>query len=617
MGLRCQQDLVKTVLAAGLAFALLTGCQKGPDSVQGPSYPGQTPEKPYSATPIAYPNPVTTVTATARFDRYIDTGANGLNSIQSGQPIRFAEVHILDASGNQIQQGETDVNGNISLPIPRSAGSYTLRVNSRAENAQYKVSVLKDPYSTEYYSLDKSFSLAGTETSSAVTMDAAPATNDSSVLGGAFNILDQIYKANEFLRSQAYSASCPMCQNDFTVAPKVQIFWQKGLTPATYFGSPTVPISFFLAESGSGLYRGIYMLGGVENSVCTDTDHFDNSVILHEYGHFLENAFSKSASPGGAHDGDSVIDPRLAWSEGWADFFQAAVLGRSYYRDTKRNGGCPVIGISTTAQLSFPDFDLETQANNDVPTTNQGIFREISIARTLYDVMTGATQSATFNMTNNTDSYAADMGFAPIWHAFKTIGTSTYRFQNMGQFNAALKSYSSSYSGTIQQDVTDILTYERQADSEILYGRKLTPQNVTAGTCSFSIASGGPKSFNTLINNNAFYRYDYDGSAEKAELLLRYRKTAGAQAAPYDLDLAVYFESHTLLDEADFAGQSARPYPESGGNATNLGFERISLAGRPAGTYMINVSVYLQTASYVGATTGYYLETQSGAQLCP
>ena len=61
---------------------------------------------------------------------------------------------------------------------------------------------------------------------------------------------------------------------------------------------------------------------------------FDNDVIIHEYAHFLESTLARTDSFGGPHNGTQPIDPRLAWSEGFANFFQAAVQETADYRDS-------------------------------------------------------------------------------------------------------------------------------------------------------------------------------------------------------------------------------------------------------------------------------------------
>lgn len=113
----------------GLLCLLLSvaACQPPRNNDSGPSYPSQTPERPYDVATISYPEPTTLVTAIATFDRYNDADdlplKKGLINIQSGNPIRYAEVHILDAGGGIIQKGETDANGSISLRIPRTGGN--------------------------------------------------------------------------------------------------------------------------------------------------------------------------------------------------------------------------------------------------------------------------------------------------------------------------------------------------------------------------------------------------------------------------------------------------------------------------------------------------------------
>lgn len=589
----------------------------------GPSAPPQTPEKPYSSSTVSYPEPATTVTATATFNRY-DDGPSGLASIATGLPIRHAEVHVLDSAGRQIQGGETSATGAISVRIPRTAGTYTLRINSRADNDYFRVSVLKNPYDNTYYSLDASFTLAGNESSVAISIPSASANNSSDLLGGAFNILDQIYIANEFLRTEA-NRTCPAgCASSFTTAPKIQIYWTKGLSPGTYFEAPRARISFFTNESIGGIYRGLYILGGIEGDVCTDTDHFDRSVILHEYGHYLEAAFGKSASPGGSHDGNSLIDPRLAWSEGWADFFQAAALGRTYYRDTSRNAECSVNMSGHTYELSFPDFSMESK-NSDVPATNEGVFREMSIARNLYDVMTGAAQNTTYNMTHNTDGYSANLGFNLIWLGFRAMGNSSYKFQNAGILNELLNTYlqDAGYNSTDRSNFAAVTTNEQQVLNQSLYARKLNPQVGSQGQlCTFSFAAGQPKpsTFDSSgvevdspwYYSNHFYRYDYDGDPANAAIFLRYTKTSGA--SPYDLNLYVYREDYVLLDATTIALQSFGTHPESSGTSAYPGAEHVDFSSLAAGTYLINVKV-----RYVAnrGDTSYFLETSTGKQLCP
>src|SRR4029450_5511629 len=71
-----------------------------------------------------------------------------------------------------------------------------------------------------------------------------------------------------------------------------------------------------------------------------DSDEFDDSVIVHEYGHMLAARFSRDDSPGASHGVGDMLDPRVAWSEGWANFFSCMVRNDQFFRDSMGpNGG--------------------------------------------------------------------------------------------------------------------------------------------------------------------------------------------------------------------------------------------------------------------------------------
>lgn len=63
-------------------------------------------------------------------------------------------------------------------------------------------------------------------------------------------------------------------------------------------------------------------------------------------------------------------------------------------------------------------------------------------------------------------------------------------------------------------------------------------------------------------------------------------------------------------DTSTLAGISDNNYPEPGG------VETINLNGKPAGTYMINISAYMSSA-LAKDSTRFYIQTNSGKYLCP
>ena len=65
-----------------------------------------------------------------------------------------------------------------------------------------------------------------------------------------------------------------------------------------------------------------------------DTDEFDQHVIAHEFGHYIEYNFSRADNIGGSHGLGDKLDPRVAFGEGFGYAFAAIVLNDPVARDT-------------------------------------------------------------------------------------------------------------------------------------------------------------------------------------------------------------------------------------------------------------------------------------------
>src|SRR6185436_4366677 len=127
----------------------------------------------------------------------------------------------------------------------------------------------------------------------------------------------------------------------------------------------------------------------------TDSDEFDDSVLLHEYAHLLAAKFSRDDSNGGTHLLGDSLDPRIAWSEGWADFFSSAARGSSIYRDSKG-----------------PNNVLRMDLEDNVPIGDHpGYSSEASVAGLLWDL---------FDENADKDD-TAQFPFASIWNAFTDL----------------------------------------------------------------------------------------------------------------------------------------------------------------------------------------------------
>lgn len=635
---------------------LLAGCGS---SFSGGDFSSTTPaseEPAYYGTPTAVSDPVVVTIPVKFYYRQLDftpgSITNGLGSVVSAEnaaPVSFAEFHIYDASNVRVQQGETNTSGQAVFAMPKTAGSYILKVFSRSLNSYLKVSVLEDIYANTPYSISKSFEItsadisAGTKDLSSEALYAhADEAISAKVEGAAFNIMFNVLLANEYIRRNiSKNGSTPGVPESDTkkwwVAEKVTIYWKAGFNPYTYFGR-TSPLSFYAPGD-----RKLYILGGSSGDVTSsDTDHFDDSIVLHEYAHFLEDVYGNSQSPGGTHTGQFVLDPRLAWSEGWANYFQSAVLSGadaygsaaaedriptnkkfSYYIDTYGyKGAGNTSGVNINFNLSA-DGSLNTEPDNvssDLPGT--GIFRELSVSRTLYKA------------TRNTSAQYASgksgggVAFQNIWLAFAgenttgndTNNPATYSLAKSDHYpapNAGLFNWLLAKNGVVSAQWDNILSEEKQTKTTADYAYLLAD-----GSCTFTFNGGTPEIImypkdpvrhSHQQMNNDFFLFYHDGSASNT-LSMTY-STSGSKVLNLDLILYkpgyIYFE-----DDYWYAGQSSTSIAKQSRSATGTS-ESVSLSGLAAGFYFLNVKInaYGKTSSDLNGVATYQIY-KNGVQQC-
>lgn len=180
--------------------------------------------------------------------------------------------------------------------------------------------------------------------------------NASQRVAAPFAILDTVYTA-----SQAFLAvrTVPF--------PPLKVNWSPNNVPQSgNTASGQISTSHFSPTENE-----IYVLG--KDGV--DTDEFDNHVIAHEWGHFFEANLSRADNPGGPHSGGDVLDPRIAFGEGYGNALSAILLPDPIYADTLWSQG----------RLVAFGFDMETAPSpTDDPTP--GVFSEFSVMRLLYDI---------------------------------------------------------------------------------------------------------------------------------------------------------------------------------------------------------------------------------------
>ena len=490
------------------------------------------------------------------------------------------------------------MDGTFSVQLPKGNTSYSVQVNSRANNAHLFASVLNSPDQNGFYSL-----IASTTATVDTNLGLLTAAANGNLLGGAFNILDQLLNANLFLLNQVghCAATFSGCKNFDPSAHKVWVYWTKGFNPNDYFGPGGGALSFYLRG-----YSRLFILGGQNGDTDnSDTDHFDNSVIIHEYGHFLEDNWLKTDSPGGPHDGDELLDPRLAWSEGWGDFIQAAVRNDPHYIDSIGN-------VDGTTELAFYADTETTSAGSDYPRfAGEGNFRELAVARLLWDSIDSNSDSM-FGFSDDIQGQ-----FQEIWAVLSksTYGylDPTFAFRNAGLFHLAQQYLHDHPQGAdpAAPDWVNIRGLNAQTADTSHYAQYLVPS--TSGSCAgspvlnttnaalpgnsyyFSISpatsalENGSYAASDLFQNNRFYHLHFDSPGVHT-LQLIYQDHVGVPKVA-DLDLYLYDSDGRFAVIQDLLGMSRIGIPQTGSPERSLQSETIS-SQLGAGDYLVDVNVY-------------------------
>lgn len=136
---------------------------------------------------------------------------------------------------------------------------------------------------------------------------------------GIFNIADAIWNAWSF-----WNESGGAVNDDAYFSESAEAHWEPGYgDDISYYSSTTGEIT--VADDPS------------------DPDLWDDSVIMHEWGHMADDEYGCDDNGGGEHSVDQRLDdPELAWGEAYPDYFQSAVRQARGYTDAQwyldRNG---------------------------------------------------------------------------------------------------------------------------------------------------------------------------------------------------------------------------------------------------------------------------------------
>ncbi len=258
--------------------------------------------------------------------------------LQKALPIRFAEVVVYNSKKKIVQCGRTNnlgalkgTDGISDLLLPATPDTYSVRVLSRINtefnfpgkpNFQLNASVKKDKYTQQLYTLEKSIFSNGLDNISINLIAYARQTESSEVNGGGFNILNDIYTTYSYLNTKTGTVDT-QCLNE-----KINLYWKAGFNAFQYYypnaDPSTLSSNSFYNQDGD---KTLNITGGrLGNTSLENTDHFDDYVIIHELGHFIEDHCGQLITPGGSHVLIARIDPQLAWSEAWSNYLAAQIM---------------------------------------------------------------------------------------------------------------------------------------------------------------------------------------------------------------------------------------------------------------------------------------------------
>lgn len=288
-----------------------------------------------------------TVTGSCAYvDREFDV--NGFTGNEPVQPIRFADVEVIDTQGTKvIGTGVTGTGGNFSLAVvdnktrniyvrclARRQTTFGIPVEARATSSASDVWALRGPTLNNHLP---------TQNVVTGTLVAVPGSG-----GEAFNLYDNAIYATQYLN-----------------------YLRGGEAPA-----PMLVVVYNPANPNLSSWDGTAV-------VQANNAGYDDTVLLHETGHYVVQSFSADDNPGGSHRlSDCNQDLQLAFGEGHATFFGNSV--RRFFNLPHSSTYVRTTGQAGPGNLQF-SFDTETQ----LPFVCLGATSETTVYAALWDIGDG------------------------------------------------------------------------------------------------------------------------------------------------------------------------------------------------------------------------------------
>lgn len=284
--------------------------------------------------------------------------ASGFTGTNPTAPIRYADVKVIDTGTSSVlAQGATSATGTFSIAVTdASTRNIAIRVYTSSDNTAGLEIEVRDNDTSEAVIAVTGTSIASHGSTSDVAMGSFTVETGSG--GNEFNVYDCLVVGADAIDA---------FPSETRPTTLVVAYWESGSTDGTFF------------EDSDNT---IHLLGKA-----TDSDAYDDAVILHEYGHYVAAVFAQDDNPGGAHSiTANNQDPRLAWSEGWATFF-GSIAQRT------RGDSTPSIYVDTNgssasggALVAFNIEDFSSATHSSLSSLAIYATNEVSVSSVLWDL---------------------------------------------------------------------------------------------------------------------------------------------------------------------------------------------------------------------------------------
>ncbi len=513
-----------------IATALLSACGGGGDQAPASSAPpAATAPAAGTPAPVALGATLVTVSGRVTFDFVpaVSVGANGRPGLDyrntTRRPARSVVVELLDAGNRSvIASTRTNASGDYALQAPLGRNAF-VRASARmttSGTASADIAVVDNTNQGAQWAIDGASFTTGGAAVVTQNLHAASGWNGSSYVAaqraaGPFAIIDTLYNATQRI----------VAVDSQITFPRLTVNWSPNniASPGTLAQGQITTSFFNTTTNGSTTTREMYILGRADN----DTDEYDAHVVTHEFGHYLQSAFSRDDSLGGPHGGNNDrLDMRVAFSEGWGNGWAGVALNNPVYVDTSQAG-----------QANGGTFNVSAGEGS-----NPGWFKESSVERMFWD------------LSNN-----SGVGFGAVWATMRNGLTATPALSSIHAFANALRL--GTPTTTFANTLRPIFSREQIALPTDAYGAgetnfgapaiaNLNPTYLRYGNLNSSLTNicvGNAADPNREFNKAGQYRYVRLTLTASGNRTFTLARTSSSPTANTDPDFTLYNNQGELL----------------------------------------------------------------------